>query len=61
MKIHIHFKSGYELVVSCKEFTCEKNTITGTIEQCHFSGITDNKPIDIDFNEVDCIYREVEE
>ena len=24
------------------------------------SGITDNKPIDIDFNEVDCIYREVE-
>lgn len=59
MKIHIHFKSGYELIVSCKEFTYERNPVTGIIKQCNFSGITDNTPIDIDFNEVDCIYQEV--
>lgn len=59
MKIHIHFKSGYELIVSCKKFTYERDRVTGEITQYRFIDVTDNQPIDFDLEEVDCVYREV--
>ncbi len=61
MKIHIITKSQNELQIECKEFSMTKNTMTGMIEGYEIKGIVDNKPLYIDFNNIDFVYREVSE
>lgn len=61
MRIHIVTKSKNELQIECEEFSMSKNTLTGMIDGYEIKGITDNKPLYIDFNNIDFIYREVSE
>lgn len=56
MTIVIVFKSGYELKVKCEESTLSRD-IDGVITNIKFKGVTENKPLDINFDEVACIYR----
>ena len=56
MTIVIVFKSGYELKVKCEESTLSRG-IDGVINNIKFYGVTENKPLDINFKEVVCIYR----
>lgn len=61
MKIIIRFKSGYELSITCDEFTIKTNRITGEIESCDIKGIKDNKPIFFRSEDVECIFAERQE
>lgn len=57
MTIVIVFKSGYELKVKCDEYTLSRN-IDGKITNMKFDGVTGNKPLGINFDEVACICEE---
>lgn len=57
MTIGIVFKNGYELKVKCDNLETTRSNITGRITNMNFSGIKENKPLDVDFEEVQCIYR----
>lgn len=59
MTIVILFRNGKELPVQCDSVDCERNQITGRVVNLHFKGITKNKIIDLDFNEIIAIYRKV--
>lgn len=56
MTICFVFKSGYSFKTKCEEFSLKRNgfdMITGyTIK-----GITENKPIELNFEDIVCIYR----
>ncbi len=58
MKIKIRFKSGFELPITCEEFSISKNAYTGEISEYDIKGIKDNKPIFFRSEDVECIYRE---
>ena len=57
MTITILFKNGKEISTKCDSVDCERNTKTGRITHLKFDGITENKIIDLDFDEVIAIYR----
>lgn len=57
MTIVIVFKNGYELRTKCEKIETTRDGITGRITNINYSGITENKPIDVNFDEVLCIYR----
>ena len=57
MTIVIVFKNGYELKTKCESLDIEKDKLTGRVTHINFHGVTENKPIDIDFDEILCIYR----
>ena len=59
MKIVFVFRNGFQLCVTCKEFTLEK-TILGIPDGYEIKGITDNKPLYINWDDVICVYRDVE-
>lgn len=58
MKIIIRFKSGFQLPVTCDEFSISKNAYTGEIAEYDIKGIKDNKLIFFRSEDVECIYRE---
>ena len=58
MRIIIRFKSGFELPITCDEFSISKN-IYGEIEEYDIKGIKDNKLIFFRTEDVECIYREM--
>jgi hypothetical protein len=58
MKIIIRFKSGFQLPVTCDEFSISKNAYTGEISEYEIKGIKDNKLIFFRSEDVECIYRE---
>ena len=58
MRIIIRFKSGFELPITCDEFSISKN-IYGEIEEYDIKGIKDNKLIFFRSEDVECVYREM--
>ena len=56
MTICFMFKQGYELAMKCEEFTLRRNEL-GEVEGFDAKGVTENKIIDLNFNDVSCIYR----
>ena len=56
MPIVIVFKNGYELKTKCESIDIKKSG-TGRVTSIIWHGITENKLIDIDFDEILCIYR----
>lgn len=59
MKIVIVFNNGFQLPITCEEFTLNKD-VFGNATEYEIKGITDNKPIYFDLNNVMCIYRAME-
>ena len=57
MTIVIVFKNGYELKIKCESIDTKKDRLTGRVTSIIWHGITENKLIDIDFDEILCIYR----
>ena len=57
MKIIIVFKNGFQLNITCEEFTI--NTQFGEPYDYSISCIHDNKPLYIDWKEVVCVYRDM--
>lgn len=64
MTICTVFKNGYVQKMKCESFSIERS-VTGEVTGYEAKGITENKIIFLDFNEILCIYRvmsdEVEE
>lgn len=56
MTIRIILKSGAEFVIKCKEFTLNKNGF-GEVVSYNIEGITENKPIWIDWTQVAAVVR----
>ena len=61
MKIVFVFKNGSQFSFKCDSFTLEKSNITGNIIGYEYKGVSDNKPLYIDFSEILYIYRVLEE
>ena len=57
MTIVIVFKNGYELRTKCENVKITRDNLTGRITNISYEGITENKPLDINFDEIICIYR----
>jgi hypothetical protein len=58
MKIVFVFRNGFQLCVTCEEFTLEK-TVFGIPDGYKIKGITDNKPLYINWDDVICVYRDL--
>ena len=56
MSIRIILKSGVEFTVKCDKFTLNKNGFWQTTGY-DIAGITENKPVYLDFDEVAAIIR----
>ena len=56
MKVVIVFSSGFHLVVTCDEFETTRNGL-GVITNVSFKGMTENKPLFLNTDNIDCIYR----
>ena len=56
MSIRIILKSGVEFTVKCDKFTLKQNGL-GQKTGYDISGITENKPVYLDFDEVAAIVR----
>lgn len=59
MKITIVFQNGYSFSVTCESFAIEKD-VFGQITGYKIKGIKDRKPMYINFNDVICVYRDME-
>ena len=59
MRIIIRFKSGFELPVTCDEFSISKDAYTCEISEYKIKGIKDNKLIFFRSEDIECIYREM--
>lgn len=59
MRIIIRFKSGFELPITCDNFSMTKHTATGEISGYDIKGITDNKPIFFRSEDVECVFRDM--
>lgn len=59
MKITIVFKNGYSFSITCEEFTLKKNALEQTTGY-KIDGIKDHKPLYISFDDVICVYRDME-
>ena len=58
MVVVIKFRNGFDLRVECTEFSVQTDSLTGSISSYSIKGITRNRPVYIDLNDVLCIYRE---
>ena len=56
MSIRIILKSGVEFAVKCDKFTLNQNGF-GQTTGYNIAGITENKPVYLDFDEVAAIIR----
>lgn len=59
MKIVICFRNGFNLTVTCEEFTLTKNALD-VYTGYEIKGIKDNKPLYINWSDIICIYRVME-
>ncbi len=59
MKIRIRFKSGFELPITCEEFSITKSALYGEIASYDIKGIKDNKPLFLRLEDIEYIIREV--
>lgn len=58
-KVIMRFKSGFELPITCDEFSIRTNTVTGEISSYDIKGITDNKLLFFRPEDVECIFQEM--
>lgn len=58
--IIIRFKSGFELPITCEEFTFSMSSITGEITNYSIKGIEDNKPIFFRAEDIECIWQKMD-
>lgn len=56
MSIRVIFKCGAEFTIKCDKFALEK-TALGEVTSYDISGIAENKPIYLDFNQVAAVVR----
>lgn len=56
MSIRVILKCGAEFTVKCDKFTLEKNAL-GEVKSYEISGIVENKPLYLDFDQVAAIVR----
>ncbi len=56
MTIAFVFRTGFELRMKCETFALNRNGL-GVICGYEAKGITENKPIEFDFDDILCIYR----
>lgn len=56
MTIALLFKSGKEVRVKCDKFDIERNGL-GSMTSISAEGITENKFLHVNMQELDCIYR----
>lgn len=56
MTIRVILKSGSEFAIKCDEFTIQKNGF-GQVTGYNIKGITENKPVYLDFEEVAAVVR----
>lgn len=56
MIIRVILKSGSEFAIKCDEFTLKENGL-GLVTGYNIEGITENKPIYLDFNQVAAVVR----
>ena len=61
MRIIVRFKSGFELPITCDNFSITTHAITGEITEYDIKGIKDNKPIFFRFEDIECIFRDMTE
>jgi len=61
MKIVFVFKNGNQFSFKCDNFILTKSNITGNVIGYECEGISDNKPLYIDFSEILYIYRDLKE
>ena len=59
MRITIVFKNGYSFSITCEKFTLRKNAFE-QVTGYEIKGIKDRKPMYINFEEVICVYRDME-
>ena len=57
MKIIIVFKNGFQINITCEKFKVHYQL--GIPYGYEASGIEDNVPLHIDWNEVICVYRDM--
>lgn len=56
MSIRVILKNGAEFTVKCDEFTLKQNELTGATGY-NIKGITENKPVYLDFEQVAAVVR----
>lgn len=56
MSMRVILKSGAEFTIKCDKFTLKENGLHGVTEY-DIKGITENKPVCLDFEEVAAIVR----
>lgn len=56
MTIVFVFKNGFELKMKCREFSINRNSLD-MVTGYEAKGITENKLIEFDFENILCIYR----
>lgn len=56
MTIVFVFRNGFELKMKCEKFTIERNGL-GAVTGYEASGITENKLINFNSDDILCIYR----
>jgi len=54
MKVIIVFKTGFQLSITCEEFSITKSSLGTPIGY-----VTDNKPLYFNLDDVLCIYRDL--
>lgn len=59
MRIIIRFKSGFELPITCDNFSMKTNAMTGELTEYEIKGIKDNKLIFFRSEDVECIFRDM--
>ena len=57
MTIVIVLKNGYELKTKCDDLETTRNNMTGRVTNLHYKDCTENKIIDLDFDDISLIYR----
>ena len=58
MKVIIVFKTGFQLSITCEEFSITQSSL-GVPIGYEAKGLADNKPLYFNLNDVLCIYRDL--
>lgn len=59
MRIIIRFKSGFELPITCDNFSIETHAMTGELAGYDIKNIKDIKPVFFRLEDVECIFRDM--
>lgn len=57
MTIRIILKNGVEFSIQCEEFNLERERLTGILVGWTAKGVTENKPVYIDMNQIAAVVR----